>query len=54
MKIRYDRAAVKAIERMDATMKRRIRNAINGLLEIPPRGDISPCRVFMMNGSACA
>ena len=42
MRIEYSKMAVKALQRMDKTMRNRIREAVEGLTETPPRGDIKP------------
>lgn len=40
MNIQYSKPAVKALNRMDKSTQQRLRNGIEGLLEIPPKGDI--------------
>ena len=40
LQIIYSRTAVKAIANLDRTMKQRIKTGIEGLLEVPPKGDI--------------
>jgi mRNA-degrading endonuclease RelE of RelBE toxin-antitoxin system len=40
LQIKYTKAAVKVINFLDKTMKLRIKNGIEGLIEVPPRGDI--------------
>ena len=40
MNIQYSKAAVKAIQAMDRPTKQRIKQAIEGLLQTPPVGDI--------------
>ena len=40
MQIRFDKKAKKFIEAQDKPTKQRIRKAIEGLTEEPPRGDI--------------
>ncbi|MEE0023599.1 type II toxin-antitoxin system RelE family toxin [Ruminococcus sp.] len=40
MEIRFDKKAKKFIEAQDKPTKQRIRKAIEGLTEEPPRGDI--------------
>ena len=40
MKIEYSNKSVKQIGKMDSLTKRRIKTGINGLTEIPPKGDI--------------
>lgn len=42
MRIEYSRTAVKALQRMDKSLRKRIHDAILGLTETPPRGDIKP------------
>lgn len=46
MRIRYSKAAVKAIERMDRPMKQRIKQGILGLIKQPPEGDIKALQGF--------
>lgn len=40
MEIEYSKKAVKFINSMDAVTKKRIKKAIEGLTEEPPKGDI--------------
>ena len=40
MRIVYSRVAVKAINSFDKSIKQRIKTGIEGLLEVPPKGDI--------------
>ena len=40
MKIKYSKESLKFLNRLDNTSVMRIRSAINGLTESPPRGDI--------------
>ncbi|SPF41399.1 Plasmid stabilization system [Candidatus Desulfosporosinus infrequens] len=40
MRIIYSRVAVKAINSLDKSIKQRIKTGIEGLLEVPPKGDI--------------
>lgn len=40
MQIVYSRVAVKAINSFEKSIKLRIRTGIEGLLEVPPKGDI--------------
>jgi len=40
LEIVYSRSAAKAIKNLDNKMKQRMKTAIEGLIEIPPRGDI--------------
>ncbi len=42
MRIEYKKQAVKYIESLDVTTKRRIRKGIEGLTKNPPEGDIKP------------
>jgi len=42
MRIEYSKTAAKALQRMDKAMRNRIREAVEGLTETPPRGDIKP------------
>ena len=42
MKIVLSNDAQKAIASMDRPLKQRIRSAIIGLTELPPKGDIKP------------
>ena len=40
MRVVYSRVAVKAINSLDKSVKQRIKAGIEGLLEVPPKGDI--------------
>ncbi len=40
MRVIYSRVAVKAINSFDKSIKQRIKTGIEGLLEVPPKGDI--------------
>lgn len=40
MQIEYTKAAIKALARMDRALRLRIRDAIEGLMQNPPKGDI--------------
>lgn len=40
MQIEYSKQAVKAINKMDSSTKQRIKSAVDGLTEVPPKGDI--------------
>lgn len=40
MQIVYSRVAIKVINSLDKSIKQRIRTGIEGLLEVPPKGDI--------------
>lgn len=42
MQIEYTKTAVKALNRMEKPLRLRIRDAIEGLTEKPPKGDIKP------------
>ena len=42
MQIEYTKTAVKALNRMDRQQRLRIRDAIAGLTQEPPKGDIKP------------
>ena len=42
MRVEYSKTAVKALQRMDKTLRNRIREAIDGLTQTPPKGDIKP------------
>ena len=42
MRVEYSKTAAKALQRMDKAMRLRIRDAIDGLTQTPPRGDIKP------------
>ena len=42
MRIEYSKTAVKALQRMDRSLRNRIHEAILGLTETPPKGDIKP------------
>jgi mRNA interferase RelE/StbE len=44
LQIIYSNTAVKAIANLDKGMKLRIKSGIEGLLELPPRGDITHIR----------
>lgn len=44
MRIEYSKIAVKALQRMDEPLRNRIHDAILGLTETPPRGDIKPLK----------
>ena len=46
MEIRYSKAARKALESYDRPTKQRIRTAILGLTEKPPKGDIKRMEGF--------
>ncbi|SDH74500.1 mRNA interferase RelE/StbE [Desulfosporosinus hippei DSM 8344] len=40
MRVVYSRVSVKAINSFDKFVKQRIKTGIEGLLEVPPKGDI--------------
>jgi mRNA interferase RelE/StbE len=40
LRVVYSRVAVKAINSFDKSVKQRIKAVIEGLLEVPPKGDI--------------
>ena len=42
MRVEYSKTAVKALMRMDRSLRNRIREAIMGLTQTPPIGDIKP------------
>ncbi len=46
MQIEYSKKAAKYINALDRTTKQRIRIAIEGLLETPPKGDIKMLQGF--------
>lgn len=46
MKIEYSKRAAKYIDGLDKTTKQRIKKAIEGLLEQPPKGDIKTLQGF--------
>lgn len=46
MQIEYSKKAAKYISALDKTTKQRIKNAIEGLLEVPPKGDIKMMQGF--------
>lgn len=46
MKIRYSRKALKFLSKLDAKSVERIRAAIAGLTEKPPKGDIKPMQGY--------
>ncbi len=48
MKIAYAKSAVKYIEALDRPTKHRIRKAIEGLTDSPPKGDKICCRGIRM------
>ena len=46
MLIKYTKRAQKNIEKLTSREKRLIRDAIEGLLQTPPKGDIKPLRGY--------
>jgi len=46
MKIEYTKTASKAIHAMDVKTKERMKTAIQGLTEKPPKGDIKPMATY--------
>ena len=40
MRVVYSKVSVKAINNFDKSIKQRIKTGIEGLLEVPPKGDI--------------
>ena len=42
MRIEYSRTAAKALQRMDRALRIRMRDAIEGLTQTSPKGDIKP------------
>lgn len=46
MQIEYSKKAAKYISALDRTTKQRIKIAIEGLLEVPPKGDIKMLQGF--------
>lgn len=46
MRIEYSKKAVKYINTLDRPTKQRIKAAIEGLTETPPKGDIKPLQGF--------
>lgn len=46
MKIEYSKKAVKFIESQDRPTKQRLKKAIEGLTETPPKGDIKPLQGY--------
>lgn len=46
IEIKYTKTAVKSISSFDKPMKLRIKNGIEGLAEIPPKGDIKQMQGF--------
>ena len=46
MRIEYSRKAAKYISALDRPTKQRVKSAIEGLTETPPKGDIKPLHGF--------
>ncbi|MDD4145793.1 MAG: type II toxin-antitoxin system RelE/ParE family toxin [Clostridia bacterium] len=46
LQIKYTKSAVKVINSLDKVMKIRMKNSIEGLTEVPPRGDIKQIQGF--------
>ena len=46
MRIEYKKQAVKFLESLDRPTKQRIKSAIEGLIEQPPKGDIKPLQGY--------
>lgn len=46
MRIEYSKKAVKCISTLDRPTKKKIKSAIEGLTETPPKGDIKPLQGF--------
>ncbi|MBR4235774.1 MAG: type II toxin-antitoxin system RelE/ParE family toxin [Clostridia bacterium] len=46
MRIEYSKSAVKALQRIDKHQRLAIRDAIQGLTLIPPKGDIKPLQGY--------
>lgn len=46
MRIEYKKQAVKFLESLDRPTKQRIKSAIEGLTEQPPKGDIKPLQGY--------
>lgn len=42
MRVEFSKSAARAIQRMDKPLRNRIRVAIEGLTQTPPKGDIKP------------
>lgn len=42
MNIRFSKAALKTLQRCDASLRERIRSRVEGLTKTPPEGDIKP------------
>ncbi|MBQ7974912.1 MAG: type II toxin-antitoxin system RelE/ParE family toxin [Clostridia bacterium] len=46
MKIKYSRNALKFLSKLDKKSVDRIRQAVDGLIHIPPEGDIKPLKGY--------
>lgn len=46
LKVKYSRDALKFLAKLDQKSVSRIRTAINGLIKIPPEGDIKPMKGY--------
>lgn len=46
MEIRYDKAAIKYLQGLPKKLRDSIRNAIIGLTEQPPKGDVKPMQGY--------
>lgn len=46
MTIEYSRTAAKALQKMDKALRQRIHQAIMGLTQTPPVGDIKPMKGY--------
>ncbi len=46
MQIKLSKQAVKQLDKMDDATAKRVLDAIRGLSEVPPKGDIKPLRGF--------
>ena len=46
MRIEYSKDAAKALQRMEKSLRLRMRDAIEGLTETPPKGDIKPIQGY--------
>ena len=51
MHIKYSKTVVKYIDKLDKPTKQRIKKAIEGLTEEPPKGDINFYKATQMDGS---
>ena len=46
MKVKYEKKAIKFLEKMEKQVKLKIREAIRGLTQTPPEGDIKPMQGY--------